>query len=164
MTTNSLRITLTFLAFLSLFVLVACGPLGPIPGGKLRGTIHSGAMPSIEQLGATETVQLETSPDDPHSVNTWISHYQGALYIPTSLVLGVDEPGDRDWVKNVSRDDRVRVRIKGVVYPMRMIRVEAPAEREAARNALLAKYETQIDEHAENAWIYRLERRDALGD
>lgn len=137
----------------------ACGPLGPLPGGKLRGDAHQGALPPAAQLGAPETIQLETAPDSPHSVNTWIASHDGRLYIPTSLILGTDEPAERDWVRNVLADPAVRIRVDGVLYEGRLVRVENPAEREAARDALLVKYEEQRDEHSERAWIFRFEAR-----
>jgi hypothetical protein len=49
------------------------------------------------------------------------------------------------------------VRIEGTVYPLRAVRVDDPAEREAARKMLLAKYEVEADEHATAAWIFRLD-------
>lgn len=137
----------------------ACGPIGPVAGGRLRGTPHQGNLPSWEFVADVETVQIETRPDDPYSVNTWIGSYQGGLYVPTSLILGADEPSEREWVRNVEADPRVRLRIDGTVYELQALRVEDEATVEGVRAALLAKYEEEADDHARNAWIYELRPR-----
>jgi hypothetical protein len=142
-----------------LLACLACGPLGPLPGGALRGPVHSGPLPSWDFVAPIETVQLETRPADPHSVNTWIGTRAGALYVPTSLILGADEPSEREWVRNVLADPRVRIRIDGTVYELTAVRVEDPTEREAVRTSLLAKYDVERDAHAERAWIFRIEAR-----
>ena len=138
---------------------VACGPLGPIPGGTLRGSLHRGPAPAAADLAAAEKIQLETNPASPHSVNTWIGSHGGNVYIPTSLILGADEPTEREWVRNVLADTAVRIRVEGVLYAGRLVRVEDPAELEAARDALLSKYEQERDDHSEKAWIFRFEAR-----
>jgi hypothetical protein len=42
-----------------------CGPLGPISGGALRGTLQTGPLADWSFTAGHETVQLETNPDDP---------------------------------------------------------------------------------------------------
>lgn len=145
---------------LAVGVLVACGPLGPISGGRLRGSVE--APPADWSAAhAAETVQLESHPDDPYSVNVWCGALDGRLYVPTSLILGPDDPSEREWVRNAMDDPRVRLRVDGVVYELVAVRVDDPAEIEAARAMLLAKYETEPDEHSGKAWIFRLEPRPA---
>ena len=137
--------------------LAACGPLGPFPGGKLRGSVHSGAAPDWSSARDAKQVQLETRPGDPYSVNVWCGVMDGKLYVPSSLILGTDDPAERGWVRNVLADPRVRLRIEGTLYPLRAVRVEDPAELEAVRKLLLAKYDVDPDEHAAAAWIFRLD-------
>ena len=51
-------------------VLVGCGPIVMVPGGELSGTTTP--VPADWAFSdAVETVQLETRPDDPYSVNVW---------------------------------------------------------------------------------------------
>jgi len=146
-----------------LIVLLAlgCGPLGPIPGGKLSGEPMAGPVSDWSFLDDEHTVQLETRPDDPHSVNIWIGHHQGNPYIPTSLIAGVDEPSERQWVQNVANDPRVRLRVAGRLYPRKAVRVEDPAELEAVRAILIARYEVEPSDDGQesSAWIFRLEPR-----
>jgi len=140
-------------------VLYACGgPVGPFPGRSLAGSVEE--LPDLGSLPAeVETVQLETRPSDPYSVNIWWLVQDGRIYVPTSLILGGEEPGERQWVKNVQADPRVRLRVENRVYELEALRVDDPEERDAARRALLAKYQEDLDAHAQKAWIFRLEPR-----
>ena len=140
-------------------LLTACGPLGPFAGGRLRGDVHSGPSPNWAFTQDIETIQLETNPEDPHSVNTWCGDYQGALYVPTSLILGTDEPSEREWVKNALADPRVRLRIDGVIHELRAVRVEDPQELEGAKARLMAKYDEEVTDHSNEAWIFRMQAR-----
>jgi len=150
------------IVLLAAFALLACGgPLGPISGGALSGDVRP-APADWAFAQPIEQVQLETRPDDPHSVNTWIGVANGALYLPTSMIRGPKIPKEREWVKNVSADDRVRVRIDGAIYQLRALRVaDDSGEYAAAREALAKKYELgpdDIDPERE-IWIYRLDAR-----
>lgn len=138
--------------------LVGCGPVGPFPGGALGGPVAE-APADWAAVAHVEQIQLESRPDDPHSVNTWCGVVDGALYVPTSLILGPDDPNERGWVRHVVADARVRLRIEGQVYELRAVRVEAAEERERVRTALLAKYDAELDDHARAAWIFRMEPR-----
>jgi hypothetical protein len=142
--------------------LTACdGPLGPFAGGALSG---EGKPPpeSWELAAGAEQVQLETNPAEPHSVNTWIGVVDGVAYIPSSMIRGPKQPSEREWVRNVGADDRVRVRIDGAIYELRAVRVaDGSAEHRAAHDALVAKYaldEGDLDPER-SIWIYRLQVR-----
>ncbi len=140
-------------------VVLACGPLGPLPGGALRGPVHAGPIDDWSFADSQETIQLEARPSAPYSVNVWCGAVDGRLYVPTSLILGPDDPNERSWVRNVIESPDVRLRIDGTVYELRAVRVDDQAERERVRSALLAKYEVEADAHAEQAWIFRMESR-----
>lgn len=142
---------------------LACGPIGPFPGGALSGEVHHERVADWSFSDDAHTIQLETDSQDPRSVNTWCVGYQGNLYIPTSLIMGTENPAERGWVQNVLRDPLVRVRIDGTVYELRAERVDDPTELEAVRAKFIAKYDEVEagEEQAENAWIFRLVSRDA---
>ncbi len=150
---------LAIAALVTLAAALACGPIGPLSGGRLGGTVHADPPADWAAAAEADTVQLETRPDDPYSVNVWCGVLDGRLYVPTSLILGPDDPAEREWVRNVEADPRVRLRIDDDVYELRAVRVEDAGEREAARAMLMQKYEVEADEHSEMAWLYRLEAR-----
>jgi len=137
---------------------LACGPLGPIPGGRLRGDVQP-VPASWEAISEIETFQLETRPADPHSINIWTGVLDGKLYVATSLILGTDVPAERDWVKHVEADPRVRLRADGNLYELRATRILDAAEAQRARAVLVEKYAVDPDAHSDAAWIYELEPR-----
>ncbi len=141
-----------------LLLSAACGPIGPLAGGSLGGPVAP-APGDWQAVAEVEQIQLESRPEDPHSVNTWCGVVDGALYVPSSLIMGPDDPAERGWVRNVVADPRVRLRIDGTVYELRAVRVEEEGERERVRSALMAKYEVEPDAHSAAAWIFRMEPR-----
>ncbi len=138
--------------------LLACGPLGPFSGGRLRGEVA--AMPAPwPDLSGVENAQLETNPDDPHSINIWCADVDGAVFVSTSLILGPEEPTERTWVKNVSKDPDVRLRVDGTVYEARLTKLEDAALREQVLARFEAKYGELSPERTPGAWIYRVAPR-----
>ncbi len=143
--------------------LAGCGPIGPLSGGALDGPVHTQPVEDWSFTQTQETVQLETNPAAPHSVNTWCVGIGERLYVPTSMIRGPKTPGERDWVVNVSADPRLRIRIDGVVYERVAVRVTDAREYDAARAALEAKYalDPAARDPEREIWIYRLDPRGA---
>jgi hypothetical protein len=142
-------------------LLVGFGPLGPCAGGTLSGTVESAPVGDWAFTSELEQIQLETKPGEPHSVNTWCVGIGDRLYVPTSMIRGPRSPSERDWVKNVTQDPRVRVRVGDAVYERVAVRVEDHVELETARAALERKYELDAEERdpEREIWIYRLDAR-----
>ena len=150
----------TFLV-VGLLLLVACGPLGPIPGGRLSGQLGPATVDGWGFASGEQTAQLETRPAEPHSVNTWFIGIDTELYVPTSMILGPKQPTERSWVAHVAEDPSVRIRIGDVVYERVAKRLGGGAEYDRARSALEAKYELDPTERdpERDVWIYRLDSR-----
>ena len=149
-------------AVLVLLVFAGCGPIGPIPGGALSGEVVSEPVADWSFTDQVENAQLETRPDDPHSVNTWFAGVGPRLYVPTSMILGPKHPDGRSWVAHVSEDDRVRIRLGDAIYERRAVRVadDSPEYREA-RAALEARYDIAPGDRdpERTIWIFRLDPR-----
>ncbi len=64
-----------------LFVCAACGPLGPVPGGRLSGQVVSTPVTDWTFLNDQPTIELETRPDDPYSVTVWCVSLGSRLYV-----------------------------------------------------------------------------------
>lgn len=136
-----------------LLVLVSgCGPCVVLPGGRLDGPV---AAPPASFAFARDagTIQLETRPDEPYSVNIACVTVGDALYVSA---------GDSKtrWVQNMEADPRVRARIGGTLYDLRARRVVDEAEMRAFATAWTAlgawaRDPTQLGE----VWVYRLEPR-----
>ena len=146
-----------------LLALAGCGPLGPLSGGKLGGPVHTQPVADWAFVDAEQTCQLETNPHEPHSVNTWCIGIGARLYVPTSMIRGPKTPTERAWVKNVTSDPAVRIRIGGEIYERVAVRVTDAAEYDAARAAFEKKYELDPAERdpEREIWIFRLEARGA---
>ena len=142
-----------FIAFLSLFVVLACnGPVGLMSGGVLAG--DSKPAPSDWVFaGDNGTVQLETRPEDPYSVNVAYTVVDGSIYF---------NAGDTEtrWVENITRNPLVRLRMHGDLYDLRAERVTDAAEIAAFAKAwtgqsMFRRDPAKLDE----VWIYRLVAR-----
>ena len=163
MTRRRSSIQLTF-ACLLVAGLGGCGgnPFGPFAGGRLSAPEAAEPFNNWPAIAATDTVYLETHPEDPYSVQMWCIAVGNSLYVPTSLILGDNDPRERTWVRNVMEDPSVRVQIGEAVYPMRASRVTSPELQQALLSAFQEKYAAElpeIDAHAENAWIFQLTAR-----
>ena len=136
-------------------------PLGPFAGGRLGAAEADTPYADWEALATVDTVFIETRPADPYSVQTWVISVDDTMYVPTSLIMGDSAP-ERQWVKNILNDAAVRVQVNDLVYPMRAERVEASELQQRVLQAFQQKYASElpeIDEHAKNAWIFRMAAR-----
>ena len=143
----------TRIAALVLVLAAGCSrPWLVIPGGKLDGTVK----PTPESFAFAKngaTIQLETRPQDPYSVNVSSAIVDGSLYV---------SGGDTKtrWVENMIADPEVRARVAGDVYELRARRVEDPAELRAFAAAWLARSTFARDPlKFPEVWVYRLEPR-----
>ncbi len=134
----------------------ACEPLGPLAGGELEGETHQTEVADWSFAHGYDTIQLETRPDDPHSVTVWCFTHEGRLYVPSRHAKR------KRWVQNVMDDPRIRVRIGDRIYPARASRVSDSAELEAAVPALFEKYDLEPldEEERAGAWVFRLDWRE----
>lgn len=114
-------------------LLVATGPCGPIPGGRLDGAAAS-APADWRFTDAVSTIQVETRPEEPYSVTTWCFTDGAGLYVPSRGAA------EKPWVQHVGRDPRVRLRIEDRVYEMTATRVTDEAELRRLIPLLRAKY------------------------
>lgn len=132
---------------------VACGPLWMLPGGRLSGEV-SPAPGDWAFSEAIKTVQLETRPQDPYSVNVWGAGIGDRFYLASG------SGGDARWAQYIEEDPEVRLRVGNILYELRAVRVDDDAERESFLSALERKYDWQPDgNEGENAWLFRLDPR-----
>jgi hypothetical protein len=134
----------------------ACEPMGPLAGGRLAGELQTTEVADWSFAHGHDTIQLETRPDDPHSVTVWAFTHEGRLYVPSRHAKR------KRWVQNVVDDPRVRVRIGDRIYPARATQVTDSAELEAAVPALFEKYDLEPMDEKERAgaWVFRLDWRE----
>ena len=142
-----------FLTVLSILSVFGCnGPFALLPGGRLDGGVEP-APADWAFAGDYGTIQLETQPDEPYSVNIAYTVIEGRVYI---------NAGDTEtqWVKNLGANPLVRMRMDGALYELRAERVSDSAEITAFGKAwtdqsMFRRDPTQLD----RVWIYRLVSR-----
>jgi hypothetical protein len=110
-----------------------CGrPIVLLPGGALEGPTLA-TPESWSFTDAVKTVQLETLPDDPYSVNIWVIALGESLYVHAGANRST-------WVENLERDPAVRLRVNGSIYELAAARVEEQAEFDRFSDAYERKY------------------------
>jgi hypothetical protein len=139
---------------------IADGPLGPLPGGRLRGAEQPCPAQGFAGHAAARSSELEVRPERPRSVRTWNVVVDDRLYLPADFLT----PWKR-WPYQVQRDPRVRLRIDGDLYACRAVRVLDPDELARVRAAAAAKYAIGPDDRSARTeiWWFRLEPREAPG-
>ncbi len=144
-----------YAALLSLSLLaLGCGPIGPFPGGRLSGDVATGLPADWSFADEEKTVQLETRPSAPYSVNLW------GVSIGDRFYLASGGGGEAKWVEHIAKDPNVRLRVGGTIYELRAIQVSNETHSERFLEALKRKYdwEPSVRERDE-AWLFRLDPR-----
>ena len=132
-----------------LLVVSGCEPFSSIPGGELAGVVQDAPAQWSE---VPETIQLETRPSDPYSINIWGVGLEEHLYVATAS-------DESNWVPFIESDPSVRVRVDGDLYRLRASLVEDPDERARVAAAYDEKYEVDRNEGwVVRAMIFRLDR------
>lgn len=135
------------------FLASACnGPFLLFPGGELEGEVD----PVPADWSFTDeisTIQIETDPSDPYSVNIWVLELDGSLYLHAGANRAT-------WVEHLEADPRLRIKVEDVLYEMTATRVTG--EDEFLRFA--QKYETKYgnrprNENIDEIYLFRLEAR-----
>ncbi len=115
-----------------------CGPWGPqgiLAGGPYLGSASREPVRDWSFTDEHLLVGIETRGRlFRHSVTILCISTDGRLY-----VMARHAPRKR-WVQNIEADPRVRIRIGGVLYVGRAVRVTQQAEADAVARAFLRKY------------------------
>ena len=140
------------IAISSLCLATGCGPFLILPGGQLDG--DTAPTPSDWSFSEeVNTVQLETRPEAPYSVNIWAVGMGPVLYVHAGA-------NRSSWVENMEANPEVRIRLAGTLYDLRASRVEDEAEFTRFSDAYEEKYGSRPrNEKVEEAYLFRLEAR-----
>jgi hypothetical protein len=123
------------LVFLS--ALLACGgPMLVFPGGALSGEVVTEPIEDWSFVSEEPFLDLETTPDDPYSVQINYILRDGKLYI--------DPAEDRTWFEHLKEDLNVRIRFGDKIYPVTAVLVGRPGE---------------LEGFDPNRFVYRLDSR-----
>ncbi len=133
--------------------LLGCnGPLVLLPGGTIEGTLAP-APADWSFTDAVDTVQLETNPTEPYSVNIWLIGLGEHAYV---------HAGDNRsaWVEHMEADPKVRVRVEESIYELAAARVDGQDEFDRFADAYEKKYGRRPgNENVAEAYLFRLGAR-----
>ena len=138
---------------LVLTILIGCsGPFLLLPGGELEGPVAE-TPDDWSFTDEISTIQVETRPEDPYSINIWAVALGDALY----LHAGANRTA---WVENLEQDPRARVAVEGTLYEVRASRVGDPEEFARFAEAYDEKYGNRPrNENIDEIFVYRLGAR-----
>lgn len=146
------RTLATLGATLSLTLAGCSGPFVLIPGGSLDGTVAS--TPSDwSAVAEIDTIQLESNPEKPYSVNIWVVAVGEALYVHSGANRAA-------WIENMEADPRVRLQANGTIYELNASRVESQQEFDRYSVVYEQKYgNAPRNPSVEEAYLFRLVSR-----
>jgi hypothetical protein len=134
-------------AALASVVLVGCGgPVGPLAGGRLAGTVAGPPVADWSFADAHRLMEIEVRPERPYSVQ--IHHYVVARRLYFEGAPG----GWGRWRRYLRADRRIRVRFGGHVHAAQAVEVTDPQEVAAILPAYLAKEGEQPSAACTASW------------
>jgi hypothetical protein len=153
MEVHRMRIAVLAVALLSIGSHMGCsGPTVLLPGGALDGT-KTQAPADWSFTDETSTVQLETRPSDPYSVNIWVIALGPNLYVHAGA-------NRSEWVDHMETDPNVRLRVGDAIYELSAARVTEQAEFDRFADAYERKYDRRPrNETIAEVYLYRLASR-----
>ena len=123
-----------------------------LPGGALEGAVTP-APASWGFTDAVDTVQLETNPAEPYSVNIWVVAIDPHLYVHAGANRST-------WVEHLEADPRARMQVGEAVYELEARRVTAQEEFDRFSDAYEQKYGRRPrNENVAEAYLFRLRAR-----
>lgn len=112
--------------------LLAAAGCGPVPGGALRGHVApppSGWSTVLEDGRAF--CEIESRPEDPHSVQLECFVYEGGLYVQSHRWAFASWWPVTSWAEIWLEHPEVRVRLGDAIYPLAAVHVTDPEQRAA---------------------------------
>ena len=128
------------------------GPFVLLPGGALEGSTVA-TPDSWSFTDAVKTVQLETLPAEPYSVNIWVIAAGENLYVHAGASRST-------WVENIDANPNVRLRVNDSIYELVASRVDGQEEFDRFSDAYEQKYGRRPGNgNVAEAYLFRLVAR-----
>lgn len=140
-------------ALIVALVAAGCEPTFVFAGGELEGTERP--MPSSWDFTEDfDTVQIETRPAEPYSVNVWGVDVNRNFYVAAS------DASEAAWARAIEAEPRVRLRVGDDIYRLLAKRTEDPKELDDVIDAYVDKYGGDRERSfIQHAWVFRLGSR-----
>ena len=141
------------------------GPFGIIAGGPLvAGELYSGPEPNWSLVRDVREVELQLL-EPARSRTTWILDVEGRAFIPCGYMDSRWGRLWKHWPLEAERDGRALLRVGGIRYERRLVRVREPALVAAVVGELARKYAPGVTTAAvesDSLWIFELAPRAAV--
>ena len=131
-------------------LIAGCEPMFVFAGGELAGT-EQPVPSSWDFTDDFDTVQIETRPADPYSVNVWGVSANRHFYVAAS------DASDAAWARAIEAEPRIRLRVGDDIYRLIAWRTEDPKELDDVTDAYVDKYGGNRERSfIQHAWVFRL--------
>lgn len=146
------RFVISIALFAALSLAGCADPFLLVPGGQLQGPVAE-APESWSATDEIDTIQFETNPTEPYSVNIWVTALGPNLYVHAGANRAT-------WVEHMENDPRVRIRVEETIYELDASRVNEQSEFDRFSDAYETKYGTRPrNENVSEAYLFRLAPR-----
>ena len=129
-------------------------PFVVFPGGELLGEVKPHPHDWLFS-NAFETVQLETRPEDPYSVNIW------CVTVGNRFLIASGEGMESTWAEHIAANPNVRLRIGDDIFELRAVRTDSEHDRRRFKAGARIKYDDfePDEEQADQIVLFSLEPR-----
>lgn len=141
------------------------GPLGLVAGGSFAsGETSATNQPDWEAIKDINTVEFELI-DPGSSRTTWLVTHDGRAFIPCGYMNSTLGKLWKHWPHKVAAAPNVILRINGVLYDRKLVRVQEGPILQPVLSELSRKYINQPIPESQvtsgNLWIFELVERDS---
>lgn len=141
----------------------ADGPSILFPGGELTsGLIYSGPEPDWSFTADIQTIELQLN-EAMSSRFVWAVPFDGRLYVVSSYMDSILGRIWKHWAVEADRGDgEAVVRVNGIRYPRRLIRIQQGDELDGIASVLATKYGSPITRasiESGGSWVFEVAPR-----
>jgi hypothetical protein len=124
---GALYLALGLVLVIALFVFgmrFADGPYGIVPGGKFTsGERYVGPEPDWSSVKDRDEVEFQLL-NPPRSRTTWLLEHEGRIYIPCGYMNSTWGRWWKQWPIEAEEDGRAVLRIDGLLYDRKLVRIK----------------------------------------
>lgn len=141
----------------------ADGPWGIVAGGPFKsGEPYRGSEPDWLFIKDLETIELQSA-EPARSRTTWVVYHDGRAFIPCGYMNSAWGRIWKQWPIEAERDGRAIVRIDGMLYDRRLVRIKdsetiLPIVAELARK-YFGQPAADMTSQPDGLWVFELAPR-----
>lgn len=138
------------------------GPNRVFAGGPLiAGELYRGTEPDWSFVNDVPTLELQLL-NPAQSRRIWVASVEGKMYVWSGYMHSFVGQLWKSWPMQAERDDRVVVRIDGIRYERRLVRIKTGAVLDKLMAVVSKKYPSRAsgaDVESGNVWVFEVAPR-----